>query len=857
MPERPLLIFPVPESANRTKRQIPIGPIHYPAYQRQCQRLGPKFRQLQETFNMRRVELLQTAVGIDPEQVLVLETVGYVDNFINAVKKIDGFEWMGEIEPDEISPDEDFFDQNRPEKVLTGRLYLVMTNQKALQQMLSLWNEYQQNPEMKFLRGLTKFRDVFNCLREVRQWDVRDRLHETGILNSWREDLEYDGNRVVRFETELWYRGSEAKRHESIGQVSQLLRQLGGRVVSQCTIDEIAYQALLAELPANAIDQIIQDPTTELVRSENVMFFRPLGQMAVGKEYEEGEVEESTFEDSPTPQGTPIVALLDGLPLTGHRALAGRIHLDDPDDFSENYPAAERRHGTSMASLIIHGDLNAGQLPLNRPLYVRPILKPDPNSFNAPRPETIPHDMLSVDLIHRAVKRMFDGEGDVEATAPDIKVINLSIGDADRQFDRSMSPLARLLDWLSYKYKVIFLVSAGNHVTSFNTELNETDFDNLSSDELNSLIVGSVYKEARNRRLLSPAESINALTVGASHDDSSQPLGYGNNFDLLSSAFPSPVSALGSGYRRAIKPDLVNSGGRQWYRKNVINTNPLHVEPFISKAAPGHKVACPGNVVGELDSVSHSCGTSNATALTTREISLCYEALLEIITEQQTDIDFKLHVAPLLKAMMVHGCSWGDSGNNIDKIIRTADNSRQVKSWISRWLGYGVPDITRSLECSEQRATIIGYGELLDGHAHLYKMPLPPSLGATREWRRLTVTLAWLTPTVPNNHKYRNSFLWFETGQDELAVLRSQADHNAVRRGTLQHEIFEGERVVAIEDGDNLVIKVNCRKDAGEIRDPIPYGLIVSLEVAEGSDISIYDEIRTRIAPAVPIQPSA
>ena len=57
-------------------------------------------------------------------------------------------------------------------------------------------------------------------------------------------------------------------------------------------------------------------------------------------------------------------------------------------------------------------------------------------------------------------------------------------------------------------------------------------------------------------------------------------------------------------------------------------------------------------------------------------------------------------------------------------------------------------------------------------------------------------------------------------------------------------------------DGDSIAIKVNCRKEVGEIERPIAYGLIVSLEVAQNVDIPIYDEIRTRIMQPVLIQPN-
>src|SRR5690606_28802956 len=111
-------------------------------------------------------------------------------------------------------------------------------------------------------------------------------------------------------------------------------------------------------------------------------------------------------------------------------------------------------HGTTMASLIIHGELDSQETPLRRPLYTRPIMKPNPYAFGI-RSEHIPEDILPVDLIHRAVRRIFEGDGDEGPVAPNVKVINISIGDLSRPFDRQMSPWAKLLDFLSLKYNVL------------------------------------------------------------------------------------------------------------------------------------------------------------------------------------------------------------------------------------------------------------------------------------------------------------------------------------------------------------------------------------------------------------------
>ena len=199
---------------------------------------------------------------------------------------------------------------------------------------------------------------------------------------------------------------------------------------------EITYHALLAELPANAIQNIVDNPNTELVKSDSVMFFRPSGQVSAGDQPTEGNIEQLSAQVGKLPSGNPVIAILDGMPLPNHQLLSDRIILDDPDGWNSDYPVSERTHGTMMASLVIHGDLNASsRVPLRTPLYMRPIMRPNP-PWVRQRREVIPEDVLIVDLIHRAVKRIFEGENGQPPVAPSVKLINLSVGDPSRPFPK-------------------------------------------------------------------------------------------------------------------------------------------------------------------------------------------------------------------------------------------------------------------------------------------------------------------------------------------------------------------------------------------------------------------------------------
>ena len=164
--------------------------------------------------------------------------------------------------------------------------------------------------------------------------------------------------------------------------------------------------------------------------------------------YDESSLESYTGVRIPESQDDPIVALLDGLPIENHRLLKDRLVVDDPDNWVTDYLVGERIHGTAMASLILHGELDANEQSLPSKIYVRPIMRPGPIDFKTNRRiECIPDNILPTDILYRAVHLMFEGEGgSVPASAPSVRVINLSIGDPAHPLDHFPSPWARLVD---------------------------------------------------------------------------------------------------------------------------------------------------------------------------------------------------------------------------------------------------------------------------------------------------------------------------------------------------------------------------------------------------------------------------
>ena len=854
MPERPLLILPKPgEPLPRRKRGGGGGAPRFPSHERQVERLDPKFNALRQAMEARRLRLQAESHDLVPEEVVVLETIGTVENFVRAVKKVPGMEWLAEIDETDVPPDEDFFEtttkgERRPSKTLRGRLFMVFTNQDALREILSLWKAWQEDGKLPYGSGLWK--TVFAQLHDVRVWGVRDRLYETGVLDDWRERVKR-GEEIVPCEIELWHRGTPEQRRNARDRVVGLVVDQGGRIVAEAAVQEIAYHAFLARLPTASIGPLFDgnDGDVELVQCEQVQFFRASGQMATTLSDDGAEEDDAALSDQPT-VGVPVIALFDGLPLQAHRRLRGRLVVDDPDDFEEGYPATRRRHGTAMASMILHGDLAAREALLARPLYVRPILRPDPRDWRN-EDETVSEDTLIVDLLHRAVRRLFEGEGDEAAAAPDVVVINLSVCIRDRPFDRKLSPLARLLDWLAWRYKVLFVVSAGNHPRRIELPVRTRDLLSLSTDELQRHVIRAVTSDARHRRLLSPAETVNGLTVAATHHDASTgtlPPKWRDPY--LETKLPSPINAQGMGFRRAIKPDLLASGGRVVVQPAPDATQDAETSLTVYEGtlSPGQLVATSGATAGEQAATRHTRGTSSAAALVSRAAGSLYDVLDELRQDPGGEMIDTVPRAVWLKALVVHGADWGPAGETITAVLRADHGGRRVKEHVTRLLGYGVVNVDRVRECTASRVTVLGGGLLREDQSHVHRIPLPPSLSGWRGHRRLTISLAWTSPVNPRHRNWRSAQLWFSPPKEDLGVERTQADWQTVQRGTVQHEVLEGESSGEFATGANLEIQVSCRADAGALEDEVPYALVTTIEVTSDLWVSnIYDEVRAAV----------
>lgn len=842
MAERPILIFPRPTQADRSrkggggKRITPPSPI------RQSQRLQEKFDSIVRSFQEARPRV----DGLPPEHVIVLVAAGNLTDVARAAARIPGLEWLAELDLEPFEQDEYSSNADDAEAKIPQRLFALMSNQQAMDHLVALWGAWHSDPSKRAQRHFGPFKQLFVHLRDLRRWSPEDRLLDTGIQIYWEESLAGRAG-PIRFEAELWYRADEVARTHAAEAVRQVVVAAGGQMIAQASIPAILYHALLLECPAAtitaALGRLRSRDYVDLLRCEEVMFFRPSGQ--AGTNLTEISSEAWTIRSAALPKGAPIVALLDGLPLENHEALAQRVIIDDAENVGALYRPGEQFHGTAMASLIVHGDLNEKAAPLSRPIYAAPVMRPE--QVGDRRDETFPSDKLFLDVLHRAIRRMLVGESGEKPSAPSVRLINLSLGNAWHPFIRELSPLAKLIDWLSWEHNVLFLISTGNYVDDVELDVTRSEHSALSDEDATYAALRSVFSRRSGRRLISPAESMNALTVGAVHGDHSGSPALGPRIDLVRGRYPSPINRLGLGLHRAVKPEILLPGGRQLYEERIGNgTGPGVFRLSSSIQPPGQRVAAPSLRAGELNRYLHSRGTSNATALATRLGAQVYDRIIETNGESEAPIDETL-VPLVVKTLLVHSAMWTDPWGLVAKLSGGASHWTQERSAFAQILGFGEANPERALSSAENRALLVGAGRLRNDQGHVYSLPIPDEIRGEQYKRRLVVTVGWLSPINVRHREYRRAGIYLDLPNVTLHGAARDADDKLSGRGTIQHRVFEEEVRRVFDEQAVQEIKVNCKEYAGGLESEVPYALAVTLEVADPLGINIYDPIRTRL----------
>lgn len=761
--------------------------------------------------------------------MLVFEVRGSIQNFINAVVRIPGLEL---IDVEELEGD----DQDT-----APAIYLLVPDAQALSNIASLWARWSDGQSLG--TGFAPWRDVFATLRDIRPWGPQDRV-ETSERNIIAEELaSVAEDAKIRLELELIFRSSDGQAMEMEAALSNSIVAIGGIVISSCRIVDIGYHAVLAELPAHAVRSILELSQTSIAGHDSVMHIRPqsiASSIEVEIDAEDSEdAQQILLNNSP-----PILALLDGVPVSQHQHLAGGLIVEDLFDLEPLTQVIDRNHGTAMASLILHGDKNSSEQPLGRKIHSIPVLGSN---------DSFPNNRLIIDMIYQAVFSMRDGQ---DPTAPEVLIVNLSLGNLRNPFHGRMSAWARLIDHLSYKYGILFVVSAGNHTVPFEIPSfgNFTEYEDASEDQRAHATIHATGQLIAQRRLLSPSESINCITVGAANIDAVTPAVRSSTINV--DPFPNititnPSSALGPGFAKSVKPDILMPGAKE-HVNFVASGNTLSIRPSIPSRAHGLKVASPPRN-GRENIEGYTSGTSAAAALASRTCHQIYDAL-ELVYGNTINLLSHSQRATLLKALLVHTASWPHAASELIKqVLGPSDNRlhQHQKDNIRRFLGYGLVDAEAAVACAEDRATFWASGVLQRDQSVSIQVPIPACVNGQARPHSMSATLAWLTPVLAGKQNYRAVRLKL-IEPDELYSLRvdaakTQPDQNQSRRGTVFSRRWEGKNAPTLTDNHFITLSVQREPDQGTVIDePIPFGLAITFTMPGVTQI--YEEVRARLA---------
>lgn len=835
-PNKPLLrVEPRAQVERRVGRQAKIPRPEVYTAEQQSERFGPKFDRLRDILarDPQGLSLRADPQAMAPERLLVFELRGSVDAFATAVSKVDGLEFI----------DEEVLAGDEADKESVA--YLLVPDIAALRQIESLWRRW--NAGESLAKGFTAWRDVFALLRGLRPWGPRDRVEERDAVTFAQEIEGHEERELLRLEIELVFRESDHAAQQAETLIKVEVQRAGGTIVSRARIKEIGYHACLVDLPVSEVRTILDQQGVATV--ESVMHIRP---QSMATKLETGDAEPLDGVPQIDALGVPILALLDGVPVANHPLLARHLSVDDPFGLEGVTAVADRKHGTAMASLIIHGDRNRGEPPLPRKIHVLPVMMAEPG-----HDEIFRSDRLIVDVIYQAVRSMREG---AEASAPEVLIVNLSLGNPRQPFHRALSAWAKLLDRLAYEYGILFVVSAGNvldacDVPGFATR---TAFEDAAPDLRARAVLATVGGLMAQRRLFSPAETVNGVTVGACNQDD-VPAAQRASARIAVEPYSNiemanPSSALGPGYGAAVKPDILMPGSRERLLIQGNTGGVVRVKPSGPSRAAGIRVAAPPRSSDEQFEF-YTNGTSAAAALASRTCHRIHDALEAAYGDAFVGLTHR-HRAVLVKALLVHTAQWPQvSADLIREVMGPADRKQHArqKDNIRRFLGYGIVDAEAATACAGDRATFWATGEITENQVMHIPIPIPRAMANKAQPHALVATTAWFTPTKPGNRRYRAVRLKL-LKPDMLGSLgleesfSNQPDHNQVNRGTLCHQRWYGEKVAAVADDLEIALRLQREPDQAGlvVDDPIPFGVAVTLTMP--GVIEIYEQVRQRLA---------
>ncbi len=656
---------------------------------------------------------------------------------------------------------------------------------------------------------------------------------------------------TAALDMEFWHPGTREECRKQISEVSSYLERQGLRVTDQWIGENLCL--IRARVNHGALGQLLEIDYVKEIDRRSAPTFEMLD--LARAELPDYKIEEVAQDDL-------VGVLIIDSGVAGLHPLI-RPALGDtqvfPDRLREKITGGAEDgdeksggHGTAVAGIAIYGDV--GDCVASR------IFRPLVNLFSARVTDSnneYDEDELIEHQLDEAVEYFLEHY-------PSMKVINISLCDDRLVYSDGgyQFRLAAAIDEIAWKHRdreIVFVLSAGNFYPQ-----------NLSDEEVKQQYPG--YLRADDARIISPATSAIALTVGGLSYGGGRSLGQYQEIDLNlllagERDFPSPFSRTGFGVDGAIKPDLVDyAGDLRFERGRVIGKRAGEAPTHAGLPTTAKQFAPPE---GKL------FRTVSGTSFASPKVSNLAARLFS---------EFPSASSNLIRALIADSARVPSSRPGEFTGKETWDKD------ILRVYGYGQPDFERARWSSENAVLLLADGVMpIDSFQILTVPSLPPEFLTARGKGHIFVTLAFDPPT---RHTRGDSYLgvsmefalfrnvapesiaealraWDRQEaegleSDEIPALRGisrqridlKPNRQLLKKGTLQRAMIRIANATWRYDGGPLQLVVTCqRKWAPVTIESQRYAVVVSVSHDDPSvDLHAHLLQQTRITQRVRVR---
>lgn len=202
------------------------------------------------------LQLRADPAALAPERLLVFELTGGVMQFTEAVRLVPGLEFLGAEDLDEDDLDK------------SPAVYLMVPSEVALRNIVTLWRGWQNTGNVP--PRFSAWKAMLSQLRDIRPWGPQDRVtpEDLEVLTG---ELGLDAP-TTRVEVELVFRrnGDPVEAEARAG-----ILAVGGAIISRSRIAGAGYHALLADIPAEALQAVVARNPAGLAGLESILQIRP------------------------------------------------------------------------------------------------------------------------------------------------------------------------------------------------------------------------------------------------------------------------------------------------------------------------------------------------------------------------------------------------------------------------------------------------------------------------------------------------------------------------------------------------------------------------------------------------------